>query len=33
MVDHRLRDELLPARDLVSLSWLMIGQWGRKPAP
>ena len=26
-----LRDELLAARDVVPLSWLMIGQWARKP--
>jgi ubiquinone/menaquinone biosynthesis C-methylase UbiE len=32
IADHRLRDELLPARGLIPLSWLMIGQWGRKPA-
>jgi hypothetical protein len=31
-VDHRLRDELLAARGFTPLSWVMIGQWGRKPA-
>jgi 2-polyprenyl-3-methyl-5-hydroxy-6-metoxy-1,4-benzoquinol methylase len=31
-VDHRLREELHAASGLMPLSWLMIGQWGRKPA-
>jgi ubiquinone/menaquinone biosynthesis C-methylase UbiE len=31
IVEHRLRDELLPARGLIPLNWLMIGQWARKP--
>ena len=30
-VEGRLRDELSDARDLMPLSWLMIGQWARKP--
>jgi ubiquinone/menaquinone biosynthesis C-methylase UbiE len=31
IIDNQLRDELVPARGLVPLSWLMIGQWARKP--
>ena len=31
IVEHRLRDELLLARGLIPLNWLMIGQWARKP--
>lgn len=31
VVERRLRDELIEARGLVPLSWLMIGQWARKP--
>src|SRR5215468_2134853 len=31
IVERRLRDELLDARGMVPLSWLMIGQWARKP--
>jgi len=27
----KLRDELVPARGFTPLSWLMIGQWARKP--
>jgi ubiquinone/menaquinone biosynthesis C-methylase UbiE len=27
----QLRDELIPARGLMPLSWLMIAQWARKP--
>lgn len=27
-----LRDELMPARGLLSSSWLMIGQWAHKPS-
>jgi ubiquinone/menaquinone biosynthesis C-methylase UbiE len=30
-VERRLRDELVDARGLMPLSWLMIGQWARKP--
>jgi ubiquinone/menaquinone biosynthesis C-methylase UbiE len=30
-VEGPLRDELSDARDLIPLSWLMIGQWARKP--
>jgi len=30
-VERRLRDELMDARGLVPLSWLMVGQWARKP--
>jgi hypothetical protein len=30
-VERQLRDELLKARGLIPLSWLMIGQWARKP--
>jgi len=32
-VEHDLRDELLAATGLAPLSWLMIGQWARVPAP
>jgi ubiquinone/menaquinone biosynthesis C-methylase UbiE len=32
-VEHDLRQELLAATGLVPLSWLMIGQWARVPAP
>ena len=32
-VEHDLRDELLAATGLVPLSWLMISQWARVPAP
>lgn len=31
LTERRLRDELLDARGLIPLSWLMIGQWARKP--
>lgn len=31
-LDRRLRDELAATTDLVPLTWLMIGQWARKPA-
>jgi|RhiMetdeSRZDD1v2_1073273.scaffolds.fasta_scaffold461399_2 ubiquinone/menaquinone biosynthesis C-methylase UbiE len=31
LTERRLRDELLEARGLIPLSWLMIGQWARKP--
>ena len=27
-----LRDELVPARGLLSSSWLMVGQWAHKPS-
>lgn len=27
----QLRDELVPARGLIPLNWLMIGQWAHKP--
>lgn len=30
-VEHGLHDELLAGRGLTPLSWLMIGQWARKP--
>jgi SAM-dependent methyltransferase len=30
-VERRLRDELIDADCLIPLSWLMIGQWARKP--
>lgn len=30
-VERRLRDELMDARGFMPLSWLMIGQWARKP--
>jgi ubiquinone/menaquinone biosynthesis C-methylase UbiE len=30
-IEHPLRDELVGTRDLMPLSWLMIGQWARKP--
>ena len=30
-VERRLRDELIDARRPIPLSWLMIGQWARKP--
>jgi len=30
-VERRLHDELIDSRDLIPLSWLMIGQWARKP--
>jgi ubiquinone/menaquinone biosynthesis C-methylase UbiE len=30
-VERALRDELMHARGPVPLSWLMIGQWARKP--
>ena len=30
-VERRLRDELMNGRGLMPLSWLMIGQWARKP--
>lgn len=30
-VEHELRYELLATRSLTPLSWLMIGQWARKP--
>jgi len=32
-VEHDLRDELAAGTGLVPLSWLMIGQWARMPAP
>jgi hypothetical protein len=32
IIEHELRDELARARDLVPLSWPMIGQWAHKPA-
>ena len=32
-VEHDLRAELLATTGLVPLSWLMIGQWARVPAP
>lgn len=32
-VEHDLREELRDATGLVPLSWLMIGQWARVPAP
>jgi ubiquinone/menaquinone biosynthesis C-methylase UbiE len=28
----QLGDELVPTRGFIPLSWLMIGQWGRKPS-
>jgi len=28
---EQLRDELVPARGFIPLSWLMIAQWARKP--
>jgi SAM-dependent methyltransferase len=31
IVERRLRDELIEARGVVPVSWLMIGQWARKP--
>jgi len=31
IVERRLRDELIDARGVLPLSWLMIGQWARKP--
>jgi SAM-dependent methyltransferase len=31
IIDHQLRDELVPARGITPLSWLMIAQWARKP--
>jgi hypothetical protein len=31
VVERQLRDELIAAHGLVPLSWLMIGQWARKP--
>ncbi len=31
-VERKLRDELVDASELVPLSWLMIGQWARKPS-
>jgi SAM-dependent methyltransferase len=30
-VERQLRDELIDARGLMPLSWLMVGQWARKP--
>ena len=32
-VEQELHNELLAARGLTPLSWLMIGQWARKPMP
>jgi SAM-dependent methyltransferase len=31
MVERHLRDELIDARGVLPLGWLMIGQWARKP--
>jgi len=31
IIERQLRDELIDARGVVPLSWLMIGQWARKP--
>jgi ubiquinone/menaquinone biosynthesis C-methylase UbiE len=31
LVEHQLRDELMSAQGFTPLSWLMIGQWARKP--
>ena len=31
IVERQLRDELIDARGVVPLSWLLIGQWARKP--
>jgi hypothetical protein len=31
IVERQLRDELMDACGLIPLSWLMIGQWARKP--
>jgi len=33
LIDDSLRDELTAPRGFVPLSWLMIGQWARKPSP
>jgi SAM-dependent methyltransferase len=32
LIEHSLRDEVTAPRALVPLSWLMIGQWARKPS-
>jgi SAM-dependent methyltransferase len=32
-IEHDLREELRAATGIVPLSWLMIGQWARVPAP
>ena len=31
LIEHSLRDELTGPRAFVSLSWLMISQWARRP--
>jgi hypothetical protein len=31
LIEHSLRDEVTGPRAFVPLSWLMIGQWARKP--
>jgi len=31
IIERRLRDELIDARGVLPLNWLMIGQWARKP--
>jgi ubiquinone/menaquinone biosynthesis C-methylase UbiE len=33
IVERSLRDELMHARGPIPLSWLMIGQWARRPPP
>jgi SAM-dependent methyltransferase len=30
-IERQLRDELLPGRGFIPLSWIMIAQWARKP--